>query len=147
MNVVLYVAVFRLLTPQTISSRALVPGAAPAAVGFTFLITLGPGLVRHQVRNSSATHGQFGIVIGLVAFLLLLAKVSRYGAELNPVLARRLWPRGIQNRHPTRADEQVLRDVTHQSLRRRDQWIGMGFGADGRRELLRDAEVSTPQVS
>ena len=28
-------------------------------------------------------------MIGLVAFLLLLAKLTIYGAELNPVLARR----------------------------------------------------------
>ncbi len=141
-NIGLYAAAFRCLTPSTIASRSLVPGAAFAALGFTFLITLGCGLVQHQVRNSSQTYGQFGIVIGLVAFLFLLAKISLYGAELNPVLARGLWPRGLRSSHPTEADDRVLRDITHQSLRRRDQRIGVGFGDHARRQVALDAELT-----
>ncbi len=129
-NAVLYVAAFRVLTPSTVALRSLVPGASVAAAGFTFLITLGSGLVQHQVRNSSATYGQFGIVIGLVAFLFLLAKISLYGAELNPVLRRRLWPRSLQSSHPTEADDQVLEDIAHQNLRRSDERIAVGFGQD-----------------
>jgi uncharacterized BrkB/YihY/UPF0761 family membrane protein len=145
-NIALYGAAFRSLTPSVIPSRALIPGAAVAAIGFTGLITVGAGLVQHQVRNSSATYGQFGIVIGLVAFLLLLAKISLYGAELNVVLARKLWPRGLQNSRPTEADDRVLRDIIHQYLRRHDQWIGVGFGAEGRRQVVRDAETSKSAV-
>ena len=147
-NIGLYVAAFRALTPSTIATRSLLPGATLAAVGFTFLITLGCGLVEHQVRSSSATYGQFGIVIGLVAFLFLLAKISLYGAELNPVLARELWPRGLRSSHPTDADDRVLRDITHQSRRRRDQRIGVGFGADADQQAARDAEApQDPRVS
>ena len=145
-NVALYVAAFRSLTPAAIPSRALVPGAAVAAIGFTFLITLGSGLVQHQVRNSSATYGQFGIVIGLVVFLFLLAKISLYGAELNPVLARKLWPRGLRSSSSTEADDRVLRDITHQNLRRQDQWIGVGFGESGLRQVVSDAQTSKDQV-
>ena len=140
-NVGLYAAAFRALTPSAISARSLLPGAGLAAIGFTFLITLGCGLVEHQVRNSSETYGQFGIVIGLVAFLFLLAKISLYAAELNPVLARELWPRGLRSTHPTEADDRVLRDITHQSLRRRDQRIGVGFGAHADQQVERDAEA------
>jgi hypothetical protein len=50
----------------------------------------GKGGLEHQLRNSSATYGQFGTVIGLVAFLFLLAEISLYGVELNPVLHRQL---------------------------------------------------------
>ena len=83
-NIALYAVAFRSLTPKAIPFRALIPGAAVAAIGFTALITVGSGLVQHQIRNSSVTYGQFGIVIGLVAFLFLLAKISLYGAELQP---------------------------------------------------------------
>lgn len=141
-NVAFYAAAFRALTPTVIQFRTLLPGAAVAAIGFTFLITIGSGLVQHQLRNSSATYGQFGIVIGLVAFLLLLAKISLYGAELNPVLARKLWPRSLQNDSATEADDQVLRDITHQNLRRRDQWIGVGFGEHGLQQVADDAQAS-----
>ncbi|HWF20878.1 MAG TPA: hypothetical protein VG226_01925, partial [Acidimicrobiales bacterium] len=50
----------------------------------------------HQIRNSSETYGQFAVVIGLVAFLLILAKISIYAAELNVVLDRHLWPRPLR---------------------------------------------------
>jgi len=143
-NIVLYVAAFRCLTPTAISTRDLVPGAAVAALGFTLLITIGGGLVQHQVRNSSATYGQFGIVIGLVAFFFLLAKITLYGAELNPVLARHLWPRAMSNGDPTDADDQVLHDIVHQNLRRPDQRIGVGFGAAAQQQAERDARSAQP---
>lgn len=138
MNVALYLVAFRMLTPANVATWSLLPGAAVAGTGFTFLMTLGSGLVQHQVRNSSATYGQFGIVIGLVGFLFLLAKISLYGAELNPVLARRLWPRALQTRNPTAADDHVLRDITHESLRRQDQRIGVGFGDHAQEEARLD---------
>jgi uncharacterized BrkB/YihY/UPF0761 family membrane protein len=71
-----------------------------AAICFTALITVGSGLVNHQIRNSSETYGQFAVVIGLVAFLLILAKITIYAAELNVVLDRHLWPRPLREDHP-----------------------------------------------
>jgi uncharacterized BrkB/YihY/UPF0761 family membrane protein len=139
-NLVLYAAVFRVTTPGGATTRALVPGASVASLGFTLLITVGSGLVQHQLRHSSNTYGQFGLVIGLVGFLFLLAKISLYGAELNVVLARRLWPRGILSTPPTRADNWVLSQITHQSKRRDDQVIGVGFGEAAAAEAARDAE-------
>jgi uncharacterized BrkB/YihY/UPF0761 family membrane protein len=140
MNIALYLLAFRVLTPAPVVTRTLVLGAAVAAIGFTFLITLGSGLVQHQIKNSSATYGQFGIVIGLVGFLFLLAKISLYGAELNPVLARRLWPRALQTSNPTEADNQVLHDIVHENLRRRDQRVGVGFGDHAQDEARQDVE-------
>ncbi len=138
-NVALFVASFRTLTPTAIGARALVPGAALAAFGFTLLITVGTGLVQHQVRHSSATYGQFGVVIGLVGFLLLIGKLTVWCAELNTVLARRLWPRGIRNEVPTAADEEVLRAVAHQMRARADERIGVGFGDNAAAEAAADA--------
>ena len=145
-NVLLYVAAFRALTPGSVGTRGLLPGAAVGSIGFSLLITVGASLVQHQIRHSSATYGQFGIVIGLVGFLFLLAKISLYGAELNPVLARRLWPRAMVSSNPTRADDQVLRDITRQNLRRTDQRIGVGFGEDASDEAALDAH-SEPKSS
>jgi uncharacterized BrkB/YihY/UPF0761 family membrane protein len=99
-NVVSYAAAFRALTPKAVGTRALAPGAVVAAIGFTALITVGAGLVAHQIRNSSETYGQFAVVIGLVGFLLILAKITIYSAELNVVLDRHLWPRPLREDHP-----------------------------------------------
>ena len=139
LNAMLYFAVFRVTTPGRVSAPDLFPGAALASVGFTLLITIGSGLVQHQLRHSSATYGQFGLVIGLVGFLFLLAKISLYGAELNPVVSRHLWPRGMLSGNPTEADNRVLSDIVHQYRRRDDQRIGVGFGENAANDAAIDA--------
>ncbi|MGH3245553.1 MAG: YihY/virulence factor BrkB family protein, partial [Trebonia sp.] len=108
-NIGLYFATFVLLTAKVIGPRGLLPGAIAGAVAFTALITVGTGLMTHQLKHASNTYGTFGTVIGIVAFLLVLAKLSLYAAELNPVLARRLYPRALPlGGEPTDADRQVL---------------------------------------
>ena len=139
MNMAFYLLAFRVLTPTHVGTLALLPGASLGAIGFTFLITLGAGLVEHQVKHSSATYGQFGVVIGLVGFLFLLAKLSLYGAELNPVLSRKLWPRALESSNPTEADDRVLHDITHENQRRQDQRIGVGFGEHAQEQAEQDA--------
>jgi len=110
------------------------------AVGFTALITVGTGLVAHQLSNASATYGTFGAVIGIVAFLLLLAKISMYAAELNPVLARKLYPRALPMIDDlTDADRRVLGDLVHAERRREDQAIGVGFGDRAAEQAADDA--------
>ena len=130
-NAGLYFATFTLLTAKAVGPRGLLPGAVAGAVAFTALITIGTGLITHQLKNTSATYGAFGTVIGIVAFLLLLAKLSMYAAELNPVLARRLYPRSLPlGGEPTDADRQVLSAIVHAEQRRDDQTIDVAFGDD-----------------
>lgn len=52
-----------------------------------------------------------------------------YAAELNPVLARRLYPRALPLAADlTDADRRVLGNLVHAERRRDDQAIGVGFG-------------------
>src|SRR6185437_3413354 len=69
-NTVLYFVSFTVLTAKVIGPRGLLPGAIAGAVAFTVLITIGTGLITHQLKNTSATYGAFGTVIGIVTFLL-----------------------------------------------------------------------------
>jgi uncharacterized BrkB/YihY/UPF0761 family membrane protein len=95
-NVGFYLTSFFVLTPDdTTEWRALLPGSVLAGVGFTLLTTLGTGLVQHQLRDTSDTYGAFASVIGIVTYLLLLATLTVFAAELNVVLNRRLWPRSL----------------------------------------------------
>jgi uncharacterized BrkB/YihY/UPF0761 family membrane protein len=139
-NVALYFATFTLLTAKVIGPRGLLPGAILGAVAFTALITVGTGLMTHQLKNASATYGAFGSVIGIVTLLLLLAKLSMYASELNPVLARRLYPRALPlGGEPTDADRRVLASIAHAEQRRDDQVIGVGFGEDAADQAASDA--------
>jgi uncharacterized BrkB/YihY/UPF0761 family membrane protein len=130
LNSVFYLVAFRALTPADVSWRQLLPGSVFGAVGFTVLITIGAGLIQHQLRHSGATYGAFAAVIGLVTFLLLLSKLTLYGAELNPVRSRTLWPRALPTCPPTRADNDHLEALTHEQRRRPDQRIGVRFDAN-----------------
>jgi uncharacterized BrkB/YihY/UPF0761 family membrane protein len=120
-----YLVSFIVLTPTAeVRWRQLLPGSIIGAVGFTLLITVGAGLVQHQLKHSGATYGQFAAVIGLVTFLLLLAKLTLYAAELNPVLARGLWPRALPTCPPTPADDEHLQALVQEQRRRTEQQAG-----------------------
>ena len=145
-NSALYYAAFTILTPKVVGPRGLWPGAITGGVAFTALITVGTGLLTHTLSNASNTYGTFGAVIGIVAILLLLAKVSIYAAELNPVLARNLYPRALPMvKEPTAADLQVLTDLVHAQARRPDQVIGVGFGENGVAQAAADAAKHVPE--
>jgi uncharacterized BrkB/YihY/UPF0761 family membrane protein len=140
LNVLLYFVSFTTLTAKAIGPRGLLPGAILGAVAFTALITVGTGLMTHQLKNASSTYGAFGSVIGIVTLLLLLAKLSMYAAELNPVLSRRLYPRALPlGGEPTDADEHVLASLAYAEQRRDDEVIGVGFGDDAGGQAAADA--------
>ncbi|MGA9831158.1 MAG: YihY/virulence factor BrkB family protein [Trebonia sp.] len=147
-NVGLYWVTFTVLTAKVIGPRGLLPGSILGAIAFTALITVGTGLMTHQLKNASATYGTFGTVIGIMALLLILAKLTMYGAELNPVLSRRLYPRALpMGGEPTDADRQVLASLVHAEQRRDDQVIGVGFGEDAADQAASDAikQSGTPR--
>jgi uncharacterized BrkB/YihY/UPF0761 family membrane protein len=123
LNAALYWATFILLTPKKIKPVPLVPGAILGGVAFTLLITVGTGLLTHQLKNTSSTYGAFGSVIGIVAFLLLLAKLSIYAAELNPVLHRELYPRTLPMGELTDADRRVHTALINEQRRSVDESI------------------------
>jgi uncharacterized BrkB/YihY/UPF0761 family membrane protein len=144
LNCALYFATFTLLTAKAVGPRGHLPGAILGGVVFTALITIGTGLVTHQLKNSSATYGALGTVIGIVAFLLLLAKLSLYAAELNPVLSRKLYPRALPMvDEPTEADLEVLTDIVKAEQRRKDKVITVEYddpasGADAASDTAAD---------
>ncbi|MGD0700562.1 MAG: YhjD/YihY/BrkB family envelope integrity protein [Trebonia sp.] len=146
LNCALYFATFTLLTAKVVGPRGHLPGAVLGGVVFTALITVGTGLVTHQLKNASSTYGAFGTVIGIVAFLLLLAKLSLYAAELNPVLARNLYPRALpMSTEPTEADQRVLSYIVHAEQRREDQVIGVGYGDQAAAAAASDAKRTAPR--
>jgi uncharacterized BrkB/YihY/UPF0761 family membrane protein len=130
LNIALFWAGFWALTARVERPRDLLPGAVLAGVGFTLLTSIGTGLVQHQLRNSSNTYGAFASIIGVVTYLLLLATLTLYAVELNPVLARGLWPRAITGEQ-TPADKLALE---HRIIEDRDRADARaGNRADGER--------------
>jgi len=126
-NVAMYFGVFRVLTPKAVHTRQLLPGAVIGGVAWTILQAVGGYLVGHDLRNDSVEYGVFGLVLGLLAFIYLGSEITIYAAELNTVLARHLWPRGMVQPPLTKADQTSMTFQATQNQRRPEQEVSVGF--------------------
>jgi hypothetical protein len=106
-----------------------VAGSIVGGVGWTILQAVGGYLIGHDLKNDSTTYGTFAAVLGLVAWIYLGCQLTIYAAELNTVLARRLWPRGLVQPPLTQADQKSLALQATQNQRRPEQDISVDFDA------------------
>jgi YihY family inner membrane protein len=122
-----YFGAFRVLTPKVVHSRQLVTGAIVGGIAWTILQAVGGYLIGHDLKNDSTTYGTFGVVLGLIAWVYLGSQITIYAAELNAVLARHLWPRGLVQPPLTEADQKSLALQATQNQRRPEQNVSVGF--------------------
>jgi len=129
-NVGQYFLAFRVLTPKAVETRQLLPGAVIGGVAWTVLQALGGYLVGHDLKNDNAVYGTFGVVLGLLAWVYIGVEISIYAAEVNTVLARRLWPRGMVQPPLTDADQRSLSLQATQNQRRPEQKVSVSFSEE-----------------
>ena len=125
-NAGMYFVGFRILTPRGVPSRDLAPGAVAAGICWTALQVAGAFLIHHFLHSDSV-YGVFATVLGLVAWLYLAAEITVYCAEINVVLARRLWPRSIIQPPLTEADRASLALQALGNQRREEQQVVVTF--------------------
>jgi membrane protein len=126
LNFMLFLVAFRVLTAASVTTRSLWRGAVAAAVAWEILQVFGGVYIAHVVRHASATGGLFALVIGLLVWLNLGATVTLYAAEINVVLERRLWPRGLLG-PATAADELTLTGLAKVEERTDSEHIDVMF--------------------
>jgi YihY family inner membrane protein len=126
-NIAQYFLAFRVLTPKAVESRLLRPGAIFGGIGWTILQAAGGYLIGHNLKNSSEVYGTFAVVLGLLAWIYLGVQLSIYAAELNTVIARRLWPRAMVQPPLTEADQRSLAAQAEQNQRRPEQEVEVSF--------------------
>jgi len=125
-NAGMYLGAFRALTPKGVPTRKLLPGAITGGICWTVLQVLGTYLVHHFLHSDSV-YGVFGTVLGLLAWITLAVQVTVYAAEINVVLARRLWPRSIVQPPLTEADRASMALQALQNQRRPEQHVEVTF--------------------
>jgi inner membrane protein YhjD len=108
LNVALFLAAFRLMTADHIPTRSLAIGVVFAAVFWEILQVVGGIYIGHVVKHWSGTYASIGFVIGLLVWLHLGSQLTLYAAEINVVLARKLWPRSLFGPPVAPADEKTL---------------------------------------
>jgi uncharacterized BrkB/YihY/UPF0761 family membrane protein len=148
LNVGLYLACFRILTPKGIPTRHLIPGAVAGGVAWTVLQGIAAFVVHHDLHTASV-YGIFATVLVLVAWIYLGVQITVYAAEVNVVLTRRLWPRRIVQPPLTEADRAALALQVLQNQRREEQAVEVSFtdrppGAPTPAQTPRTPEEVTP---
>ncbi len=128
-NLGLFLAAFRFLTAGTIPTRCLWIGVIVGAIFWEVLQFVGGLYINHVVRHTSPVGEQFALVIGLLVWLHLGAQVTLYAAEINVVLARRLWPRSLMGPPDERADQETLRALAKVEERDDSEQVEVSFEA------------------
>lgn len=128
-NVGLFMAVFRVLTPKAVAPGDLVPGAVAGGIAWTILQEAGTYLVSHQLRHANQVYGLFGLVLGLLWWIYLAAQIFIYTAEINVVRRQRLWPRGLAL-PLTAADRRMLVAYPLEQQRRPEVRVTVGFAGE-----------------
>src|SRR5215204_2260188 len=130
LNLLLLILLFQVLTGRRVPWRQLLPGAALAAAGWSLLQTLGVYVLDRQLAQANLIYGVFAVVIVLLSWLYLSAQLLLYAAELNVVLARRLWPRGLIQPPLTEPDRRVLAALAEAEARRPEETVEVRFSTD-----------------
>jgi membrane protein len=91
---------YRLLTVARQQWRVLLPGSIVGGVALVVVQVLGTWYLNTVVGGASDTYGTFSLVIGLLTWLALQARIVLYAAVVNVVLAKRLWPRTMRDDDP-----------------------------------------------
>jgi YihY family inner membrane protein len=125
-NAGMYIVGFRVLTPGGVATRRLVPGAIAGGFAWTLLQLLGTYLVRYSL-DTAAVYGVFATVLGLLAWVYLSVEITVYAAEINSVLAWRLWPRAMVQPPLTESDRASMALQVLQNQRREEQLVEVTF--------------------
>lgn len=127
LNLLLIVGMFQLLTAAAVPWRRLIPGAGFAAVGWSVLQAVAVLIVTRQVARANVLYGAFAVVLVVLSWMLLTGRLLVYAAEINVVLARRLWPRSLLQPPLTEKDRQALTALAETAQLRPEQHVDVTF--------------------
>jgi uncharacterized BrkB/YihY/UPF0761 family membrane protein len=126
-NFTLFLAAFRFMTSATVPTRCLWMGVAVAAAFWEGLQVVGGLYINHVYRHASSTYSQFALVIALIVWLHLGAQLTLYAAEVNVVVARRLYPRSLLGPPEAPADQETLRALAKVEERHEAERVEVEF--------------------
>ncbi|SRR5579884_1798284 len=108
LDIGIFVAAFRLLTPHVESVRDVLPGALLSGLSFFVLQELSALIISHYLQNAQSTYGHFATVITILWWFYIQSIITLLGAQLNVVLKNNFYPRSLANAPSTQADRRVL---------------------------------------
>jgi YihY family inner membrane protein len=130
----LFWAAFRLGTAREIGWREQRLGAIIAGVIWQILQAVAGYFISHQLAHASPIYGTFAVVIGLIAWLYLVAQLTLYAVQISVVRTYRLWPRSMAPPPYTEQDRQAYQLYAQVQKRVKDEDIMVGTGGGNDRE-------------
>lgn len=94
-NTVLFEISFQVMIARRVAWRDLLPGAIVAGILWELMQRLGSLYISRVLQGMSQVYGLFALVLGLLVWISLQARVVLYAAEINAVKVDTLWPRSI----------------------------------------------------
>lgn len=91
----LFVAVFRLGTAGTITTKKLIVGALVATIGTVIIQRLGGVIMQQELPKLQGSYGSFAIALGMLFWIYLQAQVILYALVITVVRIERDWPKKL----------------------------------------------------
>jgi YihY family inner membrane protein len=147
LDVGLFVVAFRMLTKRENTVREVLPGALLAGGAFFVLQLLSALIISRYLGKAEGTYGSFATVITILWWFYLQAQITLLGAQLNVVLAERLYPRTLVGGPRTDADERTLKYYADKATYYEEQEIEMRLGAKRPGSRSSSHPLTTPASS
>jgi uncharacterized BrkB/YihY/UPF0761 family membrane protein len=87
-------------------------------------------ILDRQLEQANLIYGVFAVVIVLLSWLYLSARLLLYATEINVVLAKRLWPRSLLQPPLTEPDRRVLAALAQTQQRRPEETLEVRFSSE-----------------
>lgn len=110
-DILLVLALFRILTNVRVGWRSHLPGAVAGGVGLAVLKLIS-GIYLPRLVESSSLYGSIGVVFALLAWFLLVARLIVYAAAINVVTYERSHGTTTAEIQVPRVDGQVALETT-----------------------------------
>lgn len=130
LDVALFVAAFRILTAEDVTTRDVLPGALLSGVAFWILQQVSSLIISRYLQNAQSTYGGFATVITMLWWFYLQSVITLLGAQLNVVLKRKLYPRAMVNPPGTEADRRAYREYARERTYVEDEQVHVELPED-----------------
>ncbi len=138
-SVVMVAALFALgmktSTAHPLTWSQVLPGAVTAALGWQLMQRFGATYVGQVVNSTNDTYGVFALVLGLMAWLFLVACILVLSVEINVVRVKELYPRALlapftEDTELTGADEQSFTDQAEATKAKESEDVEVTFDVE-----------------
>ena len=99
-----FIYIFKLSIAGIVKVKQVIVGALLAAFGLQLLQALGGIIIVYELKKLSNFYGTFALVVGLLFWIYLQARILLYAVEVDVIRFYRLFPRSIQG-SSTEADK------------------------------------------